>query len=672
MGRQKWPPSTPPSMMACLHVETPSICASKFKSGLQLCLQHRRSREQLAEQGIMPPLKAPAAFHERIRSLERARVKDMTGNFLKHKLCRRPARSELVRILKESKADASLQAAQMKLKRARLAEELNQKIACRPGPMELVEKNILPVDSGVNKDREGDSPDPSEMADVYTFTDDKSDALSPDPCLQTSPGTSSTEAASLCSSSSPVQQPQPSESSPDHSSSSSEQLAASSQSITAVLTKQSSPKPTGEKSRSKKSREAKPRIRKLKYHQYIPPDHHKHEQKSSPEAVAAHMDAAYMRILQQQQHFLQLQILGHQAALNLKGEFQSNCKVPKENCKPDQLPVNLDEMKVAELKVALKLRSLPVSGTKMDLIERLKSYHESVLNVETKAPEKTTSVPPKVSGAALENRGDKTDPVVPGSHEKDRRLREKELQIEELKRRLEREQRLVEELKLQLEVEKRNHQLGESSSPGLAPRSPLQEEREVKREKDAEHGLLPPPSSTAQLPQHGVKLQSAKIDDSTPQSKTNHRGCSPDFLPTLRNCKNLREPPPYEDAVKHTRMQPAIQGLYAASQQMDDLFDILIESGEMSPFLKVNPPVDNKRVAVTPSVTLLPVNTALSRPPPRVQVAHVRNEEIPSPLAAMEMELGDSDVHGMDWLDLSVSAGEGVFSTDFLDAYQLL
>lgn len=39
----------------------------------------------------------------------------------------------------------------MKLKRARLTDDLNEKIAQRPGPMELVEKNILPVDSGVKE-----------------------------------------------------------------------------------------------------------------------------------------------------------------------------------------------------------------------------------------------------------------------------------------------------------------------------------------------------------------------------------------------------------------------------------------------------------------------------------------------------------------------------------------
>lgn len=39
----------------------------------------------------------------------------------------------------------------MKLKRARLADDLNEKIALRPGPLELVEKNIIPVDSAVKE-----------------------------------------------------------------------------------------------------------------------------------------------------------------------------------------------------------------------------------------------------------------------------------------------------------------------------------------------------------------------------------------------------------------------------------------------------------------------------------------------------------------------------------------
>lgn len=38
---------------------------------------------------------------------------------------------------------------QMRLKRARLAEDLNEKLALRPGPLELVQKNIIPLDSAL-------------------------------------------------------------------------------------------------------------------------------------------------------------------------------------------------------------------------------------------------------------------------------------------------------------------------------------------------------------------------------------------------------------------------------------------------------------------------------------------------------------------------------------------
>ena len=49
----------------------------------------------------------------------------------------------------------------------------------------------------------------------------------------------------------------------------------------------------------------KPKVKKLKYHQYIPPD--QKAEKSPPP-----MDSAYARLLQQQQLFLQLQILSQQ------------------------------------------------------------------------------------------------------------------------------------------------------------------------------------------------------------------------------------------------------------------------------------------------------------------------------------------------------------------------
>ncbi|XP_048408186.2 myocardin-related transcription factor B isoform X2 [Stegostoma tigrinum] len=403
------------------------------KNVLQLKLQQRRTREQLVDQGIMPPLKSPAAFHEQRKSLERARTED----YLKHKIRSRPERSELVRmhILEETLAEPSLQATQMKLKRARLADDLNEKIAQRPGPMELVEKNILPVDSSLKEAIKVGQVHYPKTLDTFSFDDDSSDALSPEqPGSQESqnsapsPGETKVTESSSSSSSSPVPntiiqyhpQPMPDflKPAPLSDQQGIRSVSTTLTTSTAVSTKpaptlikQSQPKTVNDKSRSKKNKDLKPRVKQLKYHQYIPPDK-KHEKIELP------MDTNYSRLLQQQQLFLQLQILSQQQqhynypailpappkscndnqptssittsttlancapALSSSSSPSSSSSsyVTRHNSTPcwklGTLPSNLDDMKVAELKLELKLRGLPVSGTKMDLIERLKSYQD--------------------------------------------------------------------------------------------------------------------------------------------------------------------------------------------------------------------------------------------------------------------------------------------------------
>lgn len=54
-------------------------------------------------------------------------------------------------MLSETSAEPSLQARQLQLKKARLADDLNDKISHRPGPMELIHKNILPVHSSIKQ-----------------------------------------------------------------------------------------------------------------------------------------------------------------------------------------------------------------------------------------------------------------------------------------------------------------------------------------------------------------------------------------------------------------------------------------------------------------------------------------------------------------------------------------
>ncbi|KAF7654253.1 hypothetical protein LDENG_00071880 [Lucifuga dentata] len=398
------------------------------KNVLQLKLQQRRTREELVNQGIMPPLKGSAAFHEHRRSLERARTED----YLKRKIRARPQRSELIRmhILEEISVEPSLQAKQLQLKRARLADDLNDKISHRPGPMELIHKNILPVHSSI-KQAIIETHFPKASGDNSSFDEDSNDSLSPEqPAGQESPlglGPLPSPTDTLPGSSIPsptqVSPPAP----PLPSVSRSPSLLKLTNGTTAPPAHRPSvamqikfqPKPNCGH-RPKKPKDNKPKIKKLKYHQYIPPDQKGDKEPPPP----PQLDSSYTKILQQQQLFLQLQILSqqqqqqqqqqhynyhtilpappksqtdHQPSSSSSSNTTTTASPPKpiaahsaapsnqssHSCqsstlatKPLHLPPNLEEMKVAELKSELKLRSLPVSGTKTDLIERLRNCQE--------------------------------------------------------------------------------------------------------------------------------------------------------------------------------------------------------------------------------------------------------------------------------------------------------
>ncbi|XP_066869501.1 myocardin-related transcription factor B isoform X5 [Kogia breviceps] len=860
---------------------------------LQLRLQQRRTREQLVDQGIMPPLKSPAAFHEQIKSLERAR----TENFLKHKIRSRPDRSELVRmhILEETFAEPSLQATQMKLKRARLADDLNEKIAQRPGPMELVEKNILPVDSSVKEAIIGVGKEdyPQTQGD-FSFDEDSSDALSPDqPASQESQGSAASpsepkvsESPSPVTTNTPAQftsvspavpeflktptadQPPPRSTAPVLPTN-----TVSSAKPGPALVKQSHPKNPNDKHRSKKCKDPKPRVKKLKYHQYIPPD--QKGEKSEPP-----MDSNYARLLQQQQLFLQLQILSQQQQqhynyqtilpaplkpLNDKNNNSGNpalnnttSNTPRQNTsapmrKPGPLPSSLDDLKVSELKTELKLRGLPVSGTKLDLIERLKPYQEmnsggaatsGIVALSTSAivpsnPEVTMALPVTTLQNSVTSSGSTfkgelpsagssntahvdsvnsplpispapseqsslsaedasvadtfteimtmmspsqflcssplraastEDSLSPTSStlstleldaaEKDRKLQEKEKQIEELKRKLEQEQKLVEVLKMQLEVEKRGQQQQQRplEPPPSTPAPPVPKSDQARAgttPATKDEALVPdgpslvagqtlvakkaivikqevpvapaePPSLVPQFyapPQTGIQTQpqiatatlSSGLAQTAPQkqdtftphvlsqpqqvrkvftnsasntvlpyqrppapavqqpfiNKTNSSILQPRStpLPSLQNGPNppnkpgsppppqqfavqhslfgspvpkTKDPPRYEEAIKQTRSAqsslPEISN--AHSQQMDDLFDILIKSGEISLPIKEEPSPISKMRPVTASITTMPVSTVVSRPPPQVQMAPpISLEPMSSLSASLENQL---------------------------------
>ncbi|XP_051530010.1 myocardin-related transcription factor A-like isoform X2 [Myxocyprinus asiaticus] len=409
------------------------------KNVLQLKLQQRRTREELVSQGIMPPLKSPAAFHEQRRSLERARTED----YLKRKIRSRPERSELVRmhILEETSAEPSLQAKQLKLKRARLADDLNDKISHRPGPIELVHKNILPVHTLIGTE--------SPKGESSSLDEDSSDALSPDPQgSQDSPmGLASQHSPydmlNMNGDLSPIQflrqAPSPllgaSDSSPPQNLANEITMTNSSRPPTGQ-TKQSKSSTDRTSQRPKKPKDNKPKVKKLKYHQYIPPDQ-KNDREPPPQ-----LDSSYAKILHQQQLFLQLQIINQQqqhynyhtilpAPPKLPAEKQqpstnpgpsqttSTCSTASSSqngptrqsqptvggAKPSNLPANLDEFKVAELKHELKLRGLTVSGTKNDLIERLKNYQEQNCSSSVSGAGAVKTVPAQLQQVSTQSSG---------------------------------------------------------------------------------------------------------------------------------------------------------------------------------------------------------------------------------------------------------------------------
>ncbi|XP_063099692.1 myocardin-related transcription factor A isoform X2 [Cavia porcellus] len=745
---------------------------SERKNVLQLKLQQRRTREELVSQGIMPPLKSPAAFHEQRRSLERARTED----YLKRKIRSRPERSELVRmhILEETSAEPSLQAKQLKLKRARLADDLNEKIAQRPGPMELVEKNILPVESSLKEAIIVGQVNYPKVADSSSFDEDSSDALSPEqPASHESQGSVPSplearisEPLPSATSVSPTQVLSQLQLGPD----AGETLFVAEQpplppppllppsltngasvptaKPTPALIKQSQPKSAGEKvQRSKKAKELKPKVKKLKYHQYIPPD-----QKQDKGAPA--MDSSYAKILQQQQLFLQLQILNQQQQQHYNyqtilpappkpaGEALGSSGTPpvrslstsngcssastpgpgglaRQNSaplsgKPGALPANLDDMKVAELKQELKLRSLPVSGTKTELIERLRAYQDQAGPAPSapKAPAApallskagevvvafpaarlstgpalvtTGLAPAEVVVATVTSNGvvkfgstGSTPPVSPTPSErsllstgdenstpgdafsetvtspltqltlqpsplqvlvkeegsareaegldKDQMLQEKDRQIEALTRMLRQKQRLVELLRLQLEREKRAQQPGAAVKQEGGPASCPLSRQAPAAARAFSPGLAAPAAMPADAGAVAVKQEAAPPEPGPgPQlllgaqgsgrlpgvtaptlvlSVTNRKADSPCLpsgnplqpQPAFGAPASLlkKEPPGYGYKEEAGPQPPKPQENGCCSQQMDDLFDILIQSGEISADFKEPPSLPGK------------------------------------------------------------------------------
>ncbi|XP_074900945.1 myocardin isoform X7 [Buteo buteo] len=350
---------------------------------LQLRLQQRRTREQLADQGIMPPLKSPSAFHEQRKSLERAKTED----YLKHKIRSRPERSDLVNM-------HILQGTQVSFPKSADAFAFEEDSSNDGLSPEQARSEDSPGSTELAAGTKAPEPAPAGPAGAPQDHPHSADGHAPDPA--SGHGSQCDSPKQTAGQESPTL-PVPS----------------------AVKSKSSS----DSKNRHKKPKDTKPKVKKLKYHQYIPPD--QKAEKSPPP-----MDSAYARLLQQQQLFLQLQILSQQQQqqqqqqqhFSYPGMHQGQLKQSNEqivkssnssstsvnntplspvkttfsgqtcvsSIKPGPLPSNLDDLKVSELRQQLRIRGLPVSGTKTALMERLRPFQDCSSNAVPNFSEITT------------------------------------------------------------------------------------------------------------------------------------------------------------------------------------------------------------------------------------------------------------------------------------------
>ncbi|XP_056325571.1 myocardin isoform X2 [Danio aesculapii] len=439
-------------------------------------------------------LKSPAAFHEQRKNLERSK----NGEYLKHKIRSRSEKSELVNMRILHDGDGPAVDTHSRLKRVRLTEQ-----------------NMSPVQEDTDTVNDG------SQQDSYAFEEDSS---SEESLLENkSSGSCSPAAESSRQHGSQIK---------DGSSQNQDENMTNGQENPPVPVPAIVKSKMSEKNRHKKPKDMKPKVKKLKYHQYIPPDQ-KAERSPAPQ-----MDSAYARLLQQQQLFLQLQILSQQkqqmqtqqthAQMQTQQSFSyhtlgththnkqaseaqascsssvhtstssssSNSSSPVKNSycssispvRPAPLPANLDDLKVSELRQQLRVRGLPVSGTKTALIQRLRPFRDSSCGSPLGPGDPGSSTFPASSfqppppSAGLHPFCSSTPPASPASSdlsisadsfsdatvspfgtqpspahtehtpdaEKDKMLLEKQKVIEELMWRLQQEQRQVEELRTQL------------------------------------------------------------------------------------------------------------------------------------------------------------------------------------------------------------------------------
>ncbi|XP_062847824.1 myocardin isoform X2 [Trichomycterus rosablanca] len=407
--------------MTLLASERSLLIRNKFRSVLQLRIQNRRQQKEL--NATAAGVNASCSDKVGEKEANSAVHQTVDGSSLK---------SPPSALTAETAQDRATCGAQRQ-KKARLTENVSEKIPRQPGSLELVQKQIIPIE---NTPVSFTLPSDVFEDDILSCSSASPEQLGnhQSPSFSSSPGLSSDQ---LLSDGSPVSTPI------NHSPSSIQQCSSAvftpseginesvtvttagsnstamtgrpkgmyTPSQTSLLPKTAQPPtppthsilggslPSPRPPRPRKPRECKPKMRKLKYHQYIPPDQRgsnggpsgNNSQKNSASQVQP-IDPAYSRLVHQQQVFLQLQILNQQQQLTVTTSEDQAVRFSGAGLQPappatnptllkasspqklELLPPNLDDLTVSELRQQLRKRGLTVSGTKPALLERLRPF----------------------------------------------------------------------------------------------------------------------------------------------------------------------------------------------------------------------------------------------------------------------------------------------------------
>ncbi|XP_078108882.1 uncharacterized protein LOC144519546 isoform X1 [Sander vitreus] len=418
--------------MTLLASERSLLIRNKFRSVLQLRIQNRRQSEINADCGLKSTCPPKKDQSEALRLTDDGAAQKLPPSGLNT----------------ETAQERTVCGAQRQ-KKARQTQDLTERIQRPPGPVEQQHEHTLPLEnrsasfplstdvfeddisscsSSSPTDQHGVHQSPA-FSSLPGLSGDQllSDFSAVGPPINHSPGHAQSGLA-LLPATEGIRQPTLSESNSIATTGRPNGMYLTSQTTPLLPKTARPPSPTCSSSlppslnfnhlpRPRKPRDTKPKMRKLKYHQYIPPDQRGGSgtgggaKQKSPTPTQS-LDPAYSHLLKQQQVFLQLQILHNQQQQQqqqTQQQLQPQQQLPVGSSgdhsdlvkssgamplnpqpvpattnhtptdtnpvsKPELLPANLVDLTVSELRQQLRKRGLPVSGTKPALLQRLRLF----------------------------------------------------------------------------------------------------------------------------------------------------------------------------------------------------------------------------------------------------------------------------------------------------------